>query len=45
MGCEESFNTIKLIWHGYLVLSLGFCAHETSTKTDLRFVSKSYIYP
>ena len=27
---------IKLIWHSYLVLSLGNCAHETLTETGLR---------
>jgi len=26
---------MKLIWHNYLVLSLGNCAHETSTETGL----------
>ena len=36
MECEESFITMKLIWHGYLVSSLGICAHETSTETGLR---------
>jgi hypothetical protein len=35
MGCEESFITIKLIWHGYLVLNLGICVHETPTETGL----------
>ena len=35
MGCEESFITIKLIWHGYLVPSLGICVHETPTETGL----------
>ena len=35
MGCEEGFITMKLIWHGYLVLSLGICVHETPTKTGL----------
>ena len=35
MGCEESFITIKLIWHGYLVSSLGICVHETPTETGL----------
>ena len=35
MGCEESFITIKLIWHGYLVPSLDICVHKTSTKTGL----------
>jgi len=37
MGYEESFITIKLIWHGYLILSLiGICVHETPTKIDLK---------
>jgi len=35
MGCEESFITMKFIWHSYLVLSLGNRAHETSTETGL----------
>ena len=35
MGCEESFITMKLIWHGYIVLSLDICAHETPTETGL----------
>ena len=35
MECDESFITIKLIWHGYLVLSLSICAHETPTETGL----------
>ena len=26
---------MKLIWHGYLVSSLGICVHETPTETDL----------
>ena len=32
MRCEESFITIKLIWHNDLVLSLTNCAHETPTQ-------------
>jgi len=35
MGCEESFITMKLIWHSYLVLSLNKCAHKISTVTGL----------
>jgi len=35
MECEESFITMKLIWHSYLVLSLGNCAYETPTETGL----------
>jgi len=35
MGCEESFITKKLIWHGYLVPSLGICFHKTPTETGL----------
>ena len=31
MGCEESFITMKLIWHIYLVFSLDNCAHKTPT--------------
>ena len=26
---------MKLIWHGYLVFSLGICVHETPTETGL----------
>ena len=29
MRCEESFITIKLIWHNYLALSLDNCVHKT----------------
>ena len=29
MRCEESFITIKSIWHSYLVFSLVNCAHKT----------------
>ena len=36
MGCDESFITMKLIWHGYLVLSLGICAHKTPIENGLR---------
>jgi len=36
MGCKESFITMKLIWHGYLIPSLGIYVHETHTETDLR---------
>ena len=35
MGCEESFITIKLIWHSFLVLSLDNCIHETPIETGL----------
>ena len=35
MGCEESFITMKFIWHDYLVFSLGICVHKTTTKTGL----------
>ena len=38
MKCEESFITMKLIWHGYLVFSLGICVHKTSTETGLMCV-------
>ena len=37
MGCEESFITMKLICHYYLVPSLGICIHETPTETGLKF--------
>ena len=36
MECEESFITMKLIWHGYLVLSLGICVYKSPTETGLR---------
>ena len=39
MGCEESFITMKLIWHSYLVFSLGNCAHKTPTETGLRITT------
>ena len=29
--CEESFITMKLIWHGYLVI----CVHDTPSDTGL----------
>ena len=35
MGCDESFITIKLIWHGYLVLNLDICAHEIFAEAGL----------
>ena len=35
MRCEKSFITMKLIWYGYLVLSLGNCVHETLTEIGL----------
>ena len=35
MGCDESFITIKLIWHGYLVLNLNICAHEIFAEAGL----------
>jgi len=35
MVCEERFIAMKLIWHGYLVLSLDICVHETPTETGL----------
>jgi hypothetical protein len=35
MGCEESFITMKLHRHSYLVFSLGNCAYETCTETSL----------
>jgi len=36
MECEESFITIKLIWHSYLVLILSNCTNKLCTETDLR---------
>ena len=35
MGCEESFITVTLIWHDYLVLSLNIYIHKTFTATGL----------
>jgi len=35
MECEESFITMKLIWHSYLVLNLNICVHKTPTETNL----------
>jgi hypothetical protein len=37
MGCEESFITMKLHWHSYLVFSLGSCAHETWVSLSAQF--------
>ena len=45
MGCEESFITMKLKWHGYLVSSLGICAHETPTETGLSNLSNQMPKP
>ena len=42
MECEESFITMKSIWHSYLVLSLGNCVHETLTKTGLMYGSSIF---
>ena len=36
MECEESFITIKLMCHGYLISSLGICVHKTPTDTGLK---------
>jgi len=36
MGCEESFITMKLIWHGYLVPSLGNWAMKLCMETGLK---------
>ena len=35
MVYEESFITMKLMWHDKLVLSLNICAHETLTESGL----------
>ena len=35
MRCEESFITIKHIWHDYLIFNLNICVHKTPTQTDL----------
>jgi hypothetical protein len=32
---EESFITMKLIWHGYLISSLNIYVYETPTETSL----------
>ena len=42
MGCEESFITMKFIWHSYLVLSLGIYTHETPTETGLTCPSRHH---
>ena len=44
MECEESFITMKFIWHSYLVLSLGNCAHKISIETGLTLSEKNYRY-
>ena len=41
MGCEENFITMKLIWHGYLILSLGIYVYETLTETGLGYCKQS----
>ena len=40
MECEESFITMKFIWHGYLVSSLGICVHETHIETGLMSMAR-----
>ena len=35
MKCEQSFITIKLIRHSYLILSLSICAHKTLLRLTL----------
>ena len=35
MKCDESFITIKVIWHSYLVLNLINCVYEILTETEL----------
>ena len=35
MRCDESFITMKPIWHSYLIFSLGICAMKLCTETDL----------
>ena len=45
MGCDESFITMKLIWHGYLVPSLDNCAYETPIKTGLSTWIQPELYP
>ena len=39
MRCEESFITIKLIWHDYLMSSLGNCAMKLYAETGLIVVA------
>ena len=36
MGYEESFITIKLIWHSYLVLNLDNYAHKLLLTSETR---------
>ena len=43
IGCEESFITIKHIWHSYLVLSLDNCTIKLCTETDLIHINISYL--
>ena len=35
MGCEESFITMKLIWHSYLIPSLDNYTIKLCTETSL----------
>jgi hypothetical protein len=39
--CERSFITMKLLWHSYLVLSLGTGAMKLCTETGLMLVCRS----
>ena len=36
MKYDESFITLKLILHDYLIFSLGNCVYETPTETGLQ---------
>jgi hypothetical protein len=38
--CEKSVITMKLLWHNYLVRSLGNCATKLCTETGLRITTK-----
>ena len=42
MRCEESFITMKLIWHNYLILNLNHCVHKTPTETHVNCMPASW---
>ena len=35
MRCEESFITMQLIWHSYLIFNIDKCAHKTLMRVAL----------
>ena len=35
MGCEESFITMKLIWHSYLIFNLDNCAYKIFAEINI----------